>query len=169
MATQMKIDVAAPGDIRAVALAMRDRDVAEFSAISFADTREELAVALESRYEGNPSVMCARWKDQPACIGGAIETRPGVVSLLFFATDDFPRLALPMTRWLRNELFPRLLGEGGVHRIEAIALDGRKDVRAWLYTLGLQPETGPLFGYGKRGEPFIMFSKVVDVRSPRAG
>lgn len=164
----MKIDIAAPGEIRAVALAMRERDVDEFSAVNFADTREELAALFEARYEGNPAVMCACWKDRPACIGGALENRPGVASLLFYATDEFPKIALPMTRWLRNELFPRLLDEGGIHRIEAAALDGRKDVRAWLYTLGLQPETGPLFGYGKRGEPFIMFSKVNDVRPPRA-
>lgn len=164
----MKIESAAPGDIRAVALNMRDRDVDEFTAINFADTREELAEALERRYEGDPSVMCGYWKDRPTCIGGAMQNRPGVVSLLFYATNDFPKIALPMTRWLRNELFPRLIDEGGIHRIEAIAINGRKDVMAWLYTLGLAPETGPLYGYGKRGEAFLLFSKVVDVRPPRA-
>lgn len=98
----MKIDVATDDDIRAVALQMRERDFAEFSAVTTAATPEELADLLASRYAGRPDVLCASLDGVPVCIGGTIESRPNVMTLLFFATDRFSDIAIPITRFIRR-------------------------------------------------------------------
>lgn len=156
----MKIDVARPGEIRRVALAMRERDFDEISALAPADTREELAAFLEQCYTGVPDVLCGHGRDgEPICIGGLIQLRPNVASMLFYATDDFPQIGLQITRFVRNELIPRYMA-AGVHRIEAASLADYAQVHRWLGTLGLAPEGGLMFGYGKRGEAFQNFAKV---------
>lgn len=156
----MRIKAATAEDIRTVALAMRARDFEELTALSPVDTRKDLADLLVSRYAGRDDILCGSKARQPICIGGTIEGRPNVISLLFFATDDFPRIALPITRFIRNNLFPRYF-EAGVHRIEAASMEGYDAAHHWLGTLGLTPETGPMAGFGKRGEAFIQFAKVL--------
>ncbi|CDZ55104.1 hypothetical protein [Neorhizobium galegae] len=159
----MRIDRASCDDVYHVALRMRDRDFEEFAAVSPCDTREDLAALLAERYGGREDVICGGDGSGPICIGGTIEARPNVLTLLFFATDDFPNIALPATRFIRNNLFPRCI-QAGVHRIEAVSIAGYDHAHEWLQLLGLKPETGPMLGYGKRGEAFIQYARVVDVR-----
>lgn len=159
----MKIELCQPGDVYAVARNMRERDYDEFSAVSHADTREDLAQVLDIRYGNHPDVMCGSADGTPICIGGTIEARPNVITLLFFATNDFPKIALPITRFIRKNLFPKLIA-AGTHRIEAVSMDGHDQTHAWLRTIGLDAETGPLRGYGKHGEAFVQFSWSADVR-----
>lgn len=160
----MQIETATADEVYRVALHMRERDFEEFSAITPVDTREELAKLLARRYGGWEDVLCVSKDGTPICIGGAIEGRPNVLTLLLFATDDFGKIAVPITRFIRDEFFPRFFA-AGVHRIEAVSLDGYAHVHAWLRVIGLEPETGPMLGYGKRGEAFVQFSKVQDVRA----
>lgn len=159
----MRIEPASRENVFTVAENMRERDYVEFGALSFASTRAALALVMAERYGGRPDVMCGYFMDVPVCIGGAIETRPNVITLLFFATDDFNRVAFPATRFIRGEMFPRLR-DAGVHRIEAVSLANHADAHKWLRVLGLEAETLPLAGYGKAGEEFIQFSWVRDVR-----
>ena len=143
---------------------MRERDFAEFSAVSFAEGRADLADSMAARYGNSPAIHIGVTDDgEPACVGGTIMARPNVVTLLSFATDRFPEIALPATRYIKKQLLPRLI-EAGVHRIEAVSIAGYTDTHAWLETLGLTRETGPLYGYGKNGEAFIQFSWSSDVR-----
>lgn len=155
----VRIEPASPGDVEAVALRMRERDVAEFLAVSWATTREELASSLASRYGARPDVMCGFHDGEPACIGGTIEARPNVLTLLFFATEAFPHILFPVTRFIRNELFARLKS-AGVHRIEAVSMIGHAESHRWLRTLGLEREGPPMRGYGKNGEDFVQFAWV---------
>lgn len=154
----MKISEATPEAVRHVALNMRARDFAEFSAVSYADGRDDLADSMAARYGSSPEIHVGITDDgEPACVGGTIMARPNVVTLLFFATDRFPEIALPATRYIKKQLLPRLI-EAGVHRIEAVSIAGYTDTHAWLETLGLTRETGPLYDYGRAGEVFIQFS-----------
>lgn len=159
----MKIDPATRDEVRHVALNMRERDFIEISALNFADTREELADAMVEKYANRNDILCASHKGLPICVGGFLECRPRTISLLMFATDQFPWIGFGLTRFIRKQMFPRLI-EAGVHRIEAISLAGYDEVHAWLRTLGLEQETEPLRNFGKNGEAFVQFSKVVDVR-----
>jgi len=157
------IERATADDIRHVAMNMRARDFEEFTATAPTDSRRHLADMLAHRYSSRDDVLCGSLDGEPICIGGTIEAWPGVISLLFFATDDFPKIGRPITRFIRRELFPRYL-EAGIHRIQAISLDGYSEVHDWLRAIGLAQETEPMLGYGKRGEAFVQFAKVKYVR-----
>jgi hypothetical protein len=159
----MKIEPATKADVFRVALDMRQGDFAEFSAVSHAETRDELAQALAERYGDRHDVLCGHWRGEAVCIGGFVMARPNVVTLLFFATDDFPKIGLGITRFIRKNLFPKLI-DAGAHRFEAVSLATHAEAHAWLGALGLLVETGPMLGYGRSGEAFIQFSKVLDVR-----
>ena len=159
----MKIEPAGFTDVVDVARNMRERDFAEFSAVSWQIDKESLAHDLGQRYGNRPDVMCGWWNDKPTCIGGVIIARPNVATLLFLATDDFGRIAFPVTKWIKKELFPRLQ-EAGIHRFEAVSLAANTESHSWLRVLGLTPETKPMKGYGRSGEAFIQFAWVPDVR-----
>ena len=156
------VEPATQEDVYRVALAMRERDFAEMSAVARVDVRKHLATQLSARYGNRPDILCGKVDGEPVCIGGTIEAWPNVMSLLFFATDDFPKIGLTITRFIKKELFPRYF-EAGVHRIQAISLDGYVEVHDWLRSLGLEEEA--VFpAYGKGGETFLQFAAVRDVR-----
>jgi hypothetical protein len=157
----MKIEPATREDVHFVAAYMRDRDYEEFSAVSWADCRADLAIDLSNRYGRRDDVMCGFYLDKPVCIGALIEARPNVMTMLFFATDLFDKVAFPVTRFIKRELFPRM-EEAGVHRFEAVSMVGHDRTHEWLRVLGMSAETKPMKGYGKNGEAFIQFSKVVE-------
>lgn len=159
----MKINEPTREAVHFVALKMRERDFAEFSAVSYANTREDLADGMAERYGQFEGCIVGHSGDNPVCVGATVMARPNVVSLLFFATDQFPEIALPATRFIKRELFARLK-KAGVHRIEAVSMVDHNDTHAWLQTLGLERETEPMLGYGKGGESFIQFAWVSDVR-----
>lgn len=157
----MKIEPARPEDIYEVAVAMRGRDYEEISCLYPTNTRVDLAMSLVQRYGNRPDILCGFWNDTPVCIGGFIEVRPRVISMMLFATEDFPRIGLGITRFTTRQMMPRLIA-AGVHRFEAMSLAGYDEVHAWLRLLGLEPETAPLRNFGKDGESFVLFSKVLD-------
>jgi hypothetical protein len=157
------IDVATAEQVHAVALNMRDRDFTEFRATSFHDTRGDLADDLAARYGGRDDVLCGTLDGAPVCIGGTIETWPGVMTLLFFATPRFPKIGLEISRFIRNQLFPRYEA-AGIHRIQAVSLAGYTEVHDWLNLLGLRKEA-ELRAFGKGGEDFLQFGRVSGVRA----
>jgi hypothetical protein len=150
------VDGATAHDFAAVARNMRDSDLAEFLAVSFATDRDELATDLTDRYGHRNDLIAAFVDGEPVAVGAAIEARPNVLSLLFFATDGFPKAALPLTRFITRQLFPRCR-TAGVHRIEAISIEGNTAAHRWIETLGLTLET-PIYGHGKGGETFLQYA-----------
>jgi len=149
-------------DILQVALNMRESDYREFSAVYACRDREELAVKMAQRYKGSRDLICAKNSDGDAiAVGAAFETRPNVVTVLFFATDKLPQVGLSVTRFIKKNLLPKLK-EAGVHRIECVSIENYDAAHRWIMSFGLTPETEPLRGYGKNGERFIQFSWVRD-------
>ena len=165
----MRISNPTPDLVRQVALNMRDRDYKEFSAVSFAQNREELADALAERYGERLDVMIGCLDDMtPVCVGAAIMARPNVVTLLFFATKDFKKIAVPVTRFVKKQFLSRLVAMG-VHRIEAVSLAGHSEAHTWLQTLGLKQETQAMLGYGRAGQAFVQFAWSKDAGTFGAG
>ncbi|WP_048647498.1 hypothetical protein [Nitratireductor soli] len=156
----LKIDAPTEDTVRHVAKHMRDGDVREFLAVSFAETREELAEILVERYGQHDSVFCFFDEEEPVGVGALIEGRPNVTTLLFFATDKFPSLALGIAKFTKNRLFPRYRA-AGVHRIEAISIAGHDDAHRWIQMVGLSPEA-VIPGFGKNGEAYHQFAWVAD-------
>ncbi len=159
----MWLDSPTTAEFLAVASNMRHKDFVEFIALSPTDTREDLAALLTERYGSHESLIAVRRKadEPPVAIGGLIEARPNVVTLLFFATDDFPDVALPLARFSKRQLFPRLFA-AGVHRIECVSMSGYEESHRWIEALGLRQEAPPLAAYGKNREDFLQFSLVSD-------
>lgn len=158
----MTIRPASASEIRFVAENMRDRDFEEWSATTTISRRSTLANMLVERYAGRDDVLVGLAEGLPVCIGGTIEVWPGVISLMFFSTEHFHLIGRAMTRWLRRELFPRYV-RSGVHRIQAISLDGYDEIHAWLRAIGLEQEA-VFKRFGRDGQDFVQFAMVRDVR-----
>ena len=157
----MKIDAPSRGDILAVAQAMRARDYDEFSALSFAADRAAMAEALADRFAGKDDTFCAYAGGQPVAVGAMVMGRPGVVTLMFFATDRLPEIGLALTKFITQRLFPVYRAKG-IHRIECVSLEGYEEVHRWIEVLGLRREAGPFKGFGRNGEAFVQFAWVAD-------
>lgn len=153
----MRLAAATPRQVRFVAERMRARDVAEFLPLSYATTADGLVDELVERFGEHPEVLCALDAGYlPAAIGGLIQNRPGVASLLFFATDSFPSIAAALTRAIRNDIFPRYRARG-IHRIDCVSIEDYDDAHRWIEVLGLD-RGEPLRGYGKGGETYLQFA-----------
>lgn len=155
----MKLDAPTPEDVRHVAARMRERDQSEFLAVSHARTHAELVEALVARYGGAGDAICAYWNG-PVAIGAMVQHRPNVVTLAFFATDQFPEIALGLTKFIKDRLFPRYRANG-VHRIECLSMEGYDAAHRWIGVLGLKREA-TLPKFGKAGETFLQFAWVAD-------
>ena len=154
----MRVDAPSAEDVAFVARYMRRQDFLEFRAVSHADTREEMAESLTQRFGAYPGTLAIYDGSAPVAIGAMLQARPNVATLLFFATPEFPRVALGTTRFIRQRLFP-MAKKGGVHRIECVSIDGYTEAHRWIEILGLHQEA-VLPGYGKRGEAFRQFAWV---------
>lgn len=154
----MRVEATTPENVRFVAEHMRDSDFREFSAVSHARTRQQLADVMVDLYGEHPGGMCAYGAEGPIAIGALIEGRPNVMTLMFFATEAMADIAIPLTRFIRKTLFPRYREEG-VHRIECISIDGHDEAHRWIEILGLKREA-EFPGYGKHGEGFHQFAWV---------
>lgn len=160
----MRIEPPNADDVHTVALNMRARDFIEFRAVNEADTRDDMATLLTYKYANRSDVLCAFWNDLPVCIGGFIMVRPKTVGLMLYATDEFPNIGLPLTRFIVKRMFPSLI-RAGVHRFEAQSLAGYTQVHDWLETLGLEKEIDAMHNYGRNKETFVQYAKVINDRS----
>lgn len=156
----MTIGKADEADVLFVAQNMRASDSREFLAVSQLPDAQALAVDLALRYGQNAATICVRDKTGPVAIGAGVEGRPNVITLMFFATDQFPFVAMATTRFIRQQLFPRYR-EAGVHRIECLSIDGNTDAQRWIETLGLKHEA-TLKGFGRGKETFHQYAWVAD-------
>ncbi|MEC5291592.1 MULTISPECIES: hypothetical protein [unclassified Aurantimonas] len=137
---------------------MRDRDVAEFMAVSRAETRDDLTDMLAQSYGRRADAMCASQSGIPIGVGAMVEVRPNVATLLFFANHLFPQIVIGLTGFIRGNLFPRYR-EAGFHRIECVSMDGYGQAHRWIEILGLTREA-VMPGYGRNGETFHQFAWV---------
>lgn len=162
----MMIEATARWHIEYVAARMRERDRAEFMPLTDADTHEQLVELLLARYDGRTDLVTALDGDEPVAVGGCIQHRPNVASLLMFATDRFPRVSHPLTRFIRKTLFPAARRHGA-HRIEAVSLSTYDEAHRWIEMLGLSQEA-TLRGYGRDGQDYVSFAWISSVLSCNA-
>lgn len=157
----MRIDTPTSEHVRYVADHIRPKDAEEFLAVSFAGTQAELADSLVERYSAHHQAYCFSDDDgTPVAVGAMCEGRPNVITLMFFATERFAKLALPIARFTKHRLFPEYRA-AGVHRIECISIAGYEQAHRWIRLCGMQEE-GVFRGFGKGGETFHQFAWVAD-------
>lgn len=165
----MQVEDATDNDIIAVTCRLRASDAIEFFSVARPGGPVRWMADLQARLAATPGMIVARADDgEPVAVGAVVEQRANVGTLLFLATDRFPEIALPLTRFIRQRLFPSMRA-AGVHRLECVSIAGHTAAHRWVKALGLTQEA-VMPGYGRGGETFIQFAWVAEhVRAAGAG
>lgn len=92
----------------------------------------------------------------PAAVVAATEAYPGVYQVGMYATKDWPKVALGLTKWTLRVMRPALLQAGG-HRMECRSIDSHDQAHRWLEMLGAVREC-VLPDCGKDRETFFQYA-----------
>lgn len=129
---------------------MREWDRKEIFATRLdSDTGEGL---LDDVFRTGPVSWLAWHEGTPVAAYGCSPLWRGVWSMWMFATDDFHKIGLGMTKMVTRAIVP-MLWEHGAHRLECKSMEGHVEAHRWLEVIGARREaTHPL--YGRDGETF---------------
>ena len=138
---------------------------------------DALFVATNMREWDKKEIYATRWTDDPSdiaqdCVNlgefgwiahdpepialvGAVPCHPGVWNVHMFATDNFSKIAISLTKFVKNVIVPSLTAIGS-HRVECKSMDGHEDAHKWLEFLGAHRES-TLSEYGKENEDFHLY------------
>lgn len=143
-----------------VAMHMREMDKREIYGLRWEDNPFQIMNEVMARAD---FAWVAWWEGKPAVVLGGAPMHPGVWSMFMFGTDDFPRLALGLTRFAKKTAIPTLFGQLGAHRLQAHSHAEHHDAHRWLRRLGAAPES-TLGGYGRDGSDYQLWvlRKILD-------
>lgn len=138
---------------------------------------EALFVAKNMREWDKKEIYATRWNDDPSDVAqdcvwlgefgwiasdpepiaviGAGPCHPGVWNVHMFATDNFSKIAISLTKFVKRVIIPSLAASGA-HRVECKSMDGHEDAQRWLEFLGAQRES-TLPEYGREAEDFHLY------------
>ncbi len=145
-------------DLEYCAMQMREDDKREIYNVVPHGFQNPLALAKrvnESIARGDFALCCAL-DDRPVCCLGWAELHPGVLEAWAYATDEFPRVSTELTKFVKRQLRPSLLGHLGIHRMQAISRHDHVKAHRWLGVLGFRKEA-TLNAYGSDGADYFMF------------
>ena len=112
---------------------------------------------LAQEVMARPEVTWIVWHaGLPAVVLGGIELWRGVWSVHCFGTDDWHKLALPMTRFIKKVMLPLMFDEFGAHRLEADSICTHREAHRWMELCGAHKE-GTKLGRGRNGEDYHTF------------
>lgn len=138
-------------DVLYVAQNMRDWDKREIYATRW---REDPAdVALDCMRV--PDFAWTIHLDKPVCAIGAVPMHPGVWSVWMFATDEFPKIGIYATKFVKRIMIPALT-QTASHRAQCLSVEGHDEAQKWLRFLGAKPECR-LREYGRNKEDFLLY------------
>ncbi|MGB8275592.1 MAG: hypothetical protein WCF16_10035, partial [Alphaproteobacteria bacterium] len=92
----------------------------------------------------------------PVAVVAAVEYWPGFYTVGMFATDDWPKVALSLTRWARARMSAQLLA-AGANRMECRVVQGHETAMRWLESLGAAREAA-LSDCGRNRESFFLYA-----------
>ncbi len=147
----MRLAPPAYPDVLHVAANMRAADAAEIYATRWNDSPEELAA----------DCMCVGgfcWSaglERPIAVIGALPIHPGVWSVFMFATDEFERIGISLTKYVKRVMIPALV-QSGAHRAECRSAEGHTVAHRWLESLGAKVESVAR-EYGRNGEDYRVY------------
>lgn len=135
-----------------VAANMREWDRKEIYATRWNDDPSD--IATDCCYMGDFGwVAC---EPEPIAVVGAGPMHPGVWGVHMFATDNFSKIAISLTKFVRRVIIPSLAATGA-HRAECKSMEGHEDAQKWLEFLGAERES-TLAEYGRNGEDFHIYT-----------
>jgi len=141
------------GDVVFIARRMRALDAEEILPLIWSGRPEDLAAMSCSA--GWFSTV-ALYDGKPVAAYGASLSRPQFYRVWMFATDDWPRVALTVTRDIRQRMMPAILETGAV-RADCWSMAGHDVAHRWLEMLGAVREAS-LEDYGPTRRAFHCYS-----------
>lgn len=138
-----------------------------------------LYVASHMRADDKMEVFATRWNDDPAALAadamnpvltpfawiaskenpiaaiGAYPAWPGVWNIWMFATDEFPKISLSLSKFVKRRFMPRLKEVG--HRGQCYSHEDHHNAHRWLEAMGGERE-GTLKAFGKDGKDFHIYA-----------
>ncbi len=146
-------------DIANVVYSMRTADRHEVMAARFVEDDGELVRDLwaGAQFCFALLALCRNDGFPVAIIGGRLRW-PGVASIIMIATDDWPKIALAATRWVKRVAIPDIV-DPICHRSQCEAWEDNAVSLRWLQALGYRVE-GRLEGYGKNREAFLQYARL---------
>lgn len=134
-----------------VAANMRAADREEIDPLRFDPSPESLAATVMS----DPTYVWLAAAPDPIAVFGMFEVRPRAWTAFAFATDDFPKVAASVTKFLIRHVAPHLFNTLGAVRIEAHSHVNHAGAHRWLERLGAKGTLDP--EYGPNGESYVHF------------
>lgn len=122
----------------------------------FATRRDDSAIALaEDALDCGPISWIAGI-ERPIAAFGCAPMWHGVWSMWLFATDEFNRIGISVTRLVTRTIVPMMI-DAGAHRLEARSMEGHTDAQRWLEVIGAKREA-TLRAFGRDGEDFHVYT-----------
>lgn len=87
-----------------------------------------------------------------AAVVGAFPCSNDIWDVFMIATHHFPKVAYPMTEFIRHDMIP-LLAATGVRRAQCMSLATHEKAQRWLAFLGAEPAE-ILMDHGRNGESY---------------
>lgn len=94
--------------------------------------------------------------DRPIAAFGCAPMWHGVWSMWLFATDEFGRIGISVTKLITRTIVPMMI-DAGAHRLEARSMEGHTDAQRWLEVIGAKREAS-LSRYGRDGQDFHIYT-----------
>lgn len=116
---------------------LRPIDREEIFAVRGHDSVDRVTMELMSR----PEMTWVAWHDgKPAVVFGGVEICPGVWTMHCFGTPDWPKLAVPLTRFAKRKVLPLLFNDFNAHRLEADSIASHTEAHRWIELCGARKE-----------------------------
>lgn len=138
-----------------VASNMREWDRREIYATRWSD--DPLTLARDSLDVGGLSWVAGL--EFPICAFGAFPMFPGCWAVWLYATDDFDKIGIPLTRHVRKAIIPSLIS-AGVRRVECRSMEGHTFAHRWMESGLKMTREASLDRYGKGGETFHIYRRI---------
>jgi hypothetical protein len=141
--------------VRYIANHMRARDLMEIFATRWEEPAPKTLEAFAREVCRTASFMFIFGRDRPIAVVGAVQSWPGTYSVFAFATDEFPRVVLSISRFVRLTMIPMLVRHGA-RRAQAVSHAKHTSAHRWLRILGAEHES-TLTAFGKDGCNFEVY------------
>lgn len=149
----MKLAKLNEDDLHWVASRMRQRDRDEIFATRWDDDIDRMVKEIMGG--GEFGFVAGDDNGLPIAAFGAIPVWNGVWEVWMFATDEWKRIALDVTKFGHRTFFPALESTG-YHRLQCRSLSTHTVAHRWLESMGAHKES-ELPNYGRNGETFYLF------------
>ncbi|CAB4163723.1 hypothetical protein UFOVP806_42 [uncultured Caudovirales phage] len=154
--TRMSLDDIEPVALLHIVKNMRAADAHEIFSTTNARTPEEYTDEMMMLQRGGLAGWIASQDGVPIAALGIMPMWQNVVTVWMFATDDFPKIALQLTRFVRRNMVPSF-ANAGIHRAQCFSMNGHVVAQRWLTILGAKREC-VVKSFGSNKEDFTLYS-----------